>query len=141
MRTDRLYQYTQDVEQDMGLRLTTEEISCEDVEETPDFWNGDKVGYSTSFVLETTLTASGFEWDHPRGGVISGAFAKPIVLAEATFDQYGQLTGLDCHASDVALAIVTKLGNVSEIDDVLLGMAAAAKRQAEHLNSRAVARA
>lgn len=128
MKTDYLYKHTEGVEQDMGLRLITEETSREEIQETPDHWNGDTVGYSSSKVLEATLVATGFEWDHPRGGVISGAFAKPIVLAEATINQCGERGEVESYANDVALAIVTKLGPISEVDDILLGMANAVRK-------------
>lgn len=110
--------YLSDVEQDMGLKLIATEDSKNDVIEAPVSFNGERTFYASMPVLNVTLTAHGFVWEHPHGAVIRGNFAKPITLANAILDSDGSEIDFDGNYAAVGNAIVAKLGKVSALGEI-----------------------
>ncbi|MEZ5781190.1 MAG: hypothetical protein R3D70_06025 [Rhizobiaceae bacterium] len=111
-----------DLEQDLGMTLTTSESERTVHDDEPVAFNGDRVFYADFTHTEHTVMATGFAWEHD-GVTIRGQFPKPIE-AIRVFTRHGDEFDSERNSKALARAILAKLGPIPCRDEVVLGLAA-----------------
>ena len=117
MNLDYLSQSVANVERDLGVMLLTSEDCKQDVIEYP-YMHGDDVRYVSHVVSYINAEAYGFIFNHPNGATIRGRFETPVTVCTAVMNKYGCETSFYNNMQNVAKALLEKLGNIAELDDI-----------------------
>ena len=117
MNLDYLSQSVANIERDLGVMLLTSEDCVKDVIEYPYMYD-DEVHYTLQPVSRIRADAHGFIFNHPNGATIEGQFKRHVVVCGAVLDAYGDEKDFHNNMQEVAKALLEKLGNIAELDDI-----------------------
>jgi len=76
---------------------------------------GDEIFYKSYPVTIKEYWATGFKWEHPNSGIISGNLDKPMLISTTTTDTEGYELEHETFETDFIKAAKAKLGNISEL--------------------------
>lgn len=113
-----------DLEQDLGMTLTTTESERFVQDDQPVMFDGGaRICYADTSYNEGIVTVTGFAWEQD-GVTIRGQFSQPIEAICVCTDRHGDVFDIERDDKAVARAILAKLGPIPCRDEVVLGMAA-----------------